>query len=309
MDAAVGAPMDGCTASRATESGRESWRIGRAWRLLTPLVVSMSLGVAAPARAADDVMLPRDTRVPGGIAILDLGPGTESPGAIFYGKYRAPIVRTTDGWKAIVGIPLATEPGRQVVKLVTPLASDTDREIPFHVEPKAYATQNLTVESRKADPLPEDLKRIDAETERTERALATYTESRSPTWRWTVPVPGERSDSYGKRRVFNGLPRKPHSGMDIAAPTGTPIRSPAAGRVVETGDFFFNGNTVFVDHGQGVLTMYCHLSRIDVASGDEVKAGDVLGLVGATGRVTGPHLHWGVSVNRAMVDPALLLGK
>jgi murein DD-endopeptidase MepM/ murein hydrolase activator NlpD len=195
-----------------------------------------------------------------------------------------------------------------VVKLVTPSASDRDREIAFNVEPKAYATQNLTVEARKADPLPDDLKRIDAETERTERALATYTESLSPTWRWTVPVPGERSDSYGKRRVFNGLPRKPHSGMDIATATGTPIRNPAAGRVVETGDFFFNGNTVFVDHGQGVLTMYCHLSRIDVKTGDAVQEGDVLGLVGATGRVTGPHLHWGVSVNRAMVDPALLLG-
>jgi len=269
----------------------------------------MSLGVAASARAADDVALPRDIRVPGGIAILDLGAGAESPGAVYYGEYRAPIVRTHNGWKAIVGIPLATEPGRQTVKLVTTDAGDKDREIAFTVGPKEYATQNLTVEARKADPLPEDLKRIDAETERTERALATYNESLSPTWRWTVPVPGERSDSYGKRRVFNGLPRKPHSGMDIAAPTGTPIRNPAAGRVVETGDFFFNGNTVFVDHGQGVLTMYCHLSRIDVKSGDVVKEGDVLGLVGATGRVTGPHLHWGVSVNRALVNPELLLGK
>ncbi len=264
---------------------------------------------SAAARAADEVTLPRDTRVPGGIAILDLGTGIEAPGAVFYGEYRAPIVRTADGWKAIVGIPLATEPGQQTVRLVTPQTGDKDREIAFTVAPKTYATQKLTVEPRKADPLPEDLKRIDAETERTERALATYTESMSPTWRWTVPVPGERSDSYGKRRVFNGLPRKPHSGMDIATPTGTPIRNPAAGRVVETGDFFFNGNTVFVDHGQGVLTMYCHLSRIDVKAGDVVKEGDVLGLVGATGRVTGPHLHWGVSVNRAMVDPALLLEK
>ena len=301
--------MDGFTASRATESRRESWHVGRAWRVLTPLIVSMSLGFAAPAGAADAVTLPRDTRVPGGIAILDLGAGAESPGAAYYGEYRSPIVRTAEGWKAVVGIPLATEPGRQVVKLVTPSASDKDREIAFTVAPKTYATQNLTVEPRKADPLPEDLKRIDAESERTERALATYSESLSPTWRWTVPVPGERSDSYGKRRVFNGLPRKPHSGMDIATPTGTPIRNPAAGHVVDTGDFFFNGNTVFVDHGQGVLTMYCHLSRIDVKTGDVVKEGDVLGLVGATGRVTGPHLHWGVSVNRAMVNPELLLGK
>jgi murein DD-endopeptidase MepM/ murein hydrolase activator NlpD len=270
----------------------------------------MSIGcVAASARAADDVTLPRDTRVPGGIAIIDLGASPAAPGAVYYGIYRAPIVRTPDGWKAIVGIPLATESGRQTVKLVPPQSGAAEREIAFTVATRDYATQNLTVEPRKADPLPEDVKRIEAESERTERALATYSDAFTPTWRWTAPVPGERSDSYGKRRVFNGLPRKPHSGMDISAPTGTKIRSPAAGRVVETGDFFFNGNTVFVDHGEGVLTLYCHLSRIDVKTGDVVKAGDVLGLVGATGRVTGPHLHWGVSINRAMVDPALLLGK
>jgi murein DD-endopeptidase MepM/ murein hydrolase activator NlpD len=298
------------TRARLVPTRRDSHpdAVGRARRVLTPLLVSMSLGFASSAvRAADDLALPRDTRVPGGIAILDLGAGSASPGAVYFGGYRAPTVRTADGWKALIGIPLATEPGRQTVKLVTPQVGDKDREIAFNVEPRAYATQNLTVDARKADPLPEDLKRIDAETARTERALATYSEGLSPTWRWTVPVPGERSDSYGKRRVFNGLPRKPHSGMDIAAPTGTPIRNPAAGRVVESGDFFFNGNTVFVDHGQGVLTMYCHLSRIDVKTGDVVKEGDVLGLVGATGRVTGPHLHWGVSVNRAMVNPELLL--
>jgi murein DD-endopeptidase MepM/ murein hydrolase activator NlpD len=175
------------------------------------------------------------------------------------------------------------------------------------VASKTYAEQKLTVEPRKVDPLPEDQQRIDAESARSEKALSTYSEDLAPTWRWTVPVPGERSSSFGLRRVFNGQSRNPHSGMDIAAAAGTPIRSPAAGRVLDTGDFFFNGNTVFVDHGHGVVTMYCHLSRIDVKPGDAITTGQTLGLVGATGRVTGPHLHWGVGVNRAMVDPALFL--
>ena len=273
----------------------------------TGLFALLLTAVTTPAVQAQNVTLPRDTRVPGGVAIIDLGPGETDPGAVYFGDYRAPVVRTQGGWKAVVGIPLATEPGRQTIRVVTPAAGDEDREVAFTVAPKAYATQKLTVEPRKADPLPEDMRRIDEESARTERALATYSEEIAPTWAWAAPVPGVQSDSYGKRRVFNNIPRKPHSGMDIAAPTGTPIRSPAAGRVVETGDFFFNGNTVFVDHGQGVLTLYCHLSRVDVKPGDIVKEGQVLGQVGATGRVTGPHLHWGVSVNRAMVDPALLL--
>jgi len=278
--------------------------------LLSCLLAALLPGTMVTVRAQDVASLPADTRVPGGIAILDLGTGEDAPGAVFYDKYRVPVVRTRDGrWQAIVGIPLAVEPGVQQVKLVAPGVDGGSRKLPFTVAAKTYATQSLKVEPRKAEPLPEDLKRIDAETLRTETALATYSEDLTPSWSWQVPVPGERSSSFGLRRVFNGLPRKPHSGMDIAAPTGTPIRNPAAGRVVEAGDFFFNGNTVFVDHGQGVLTMYCHLNRIDVKVGDSVEAGDVLGLVGATGRVTGPHLHWGVSVNRSLVDPQLFLRK
>jgi len=145
------------------------------------------------------------------------------------------------------------------------------------------------------------------ESKRTEAALTKFTPEVVPGLTFITPVEGRRSSSFGLRRFFNDQPRAPHSGMDIAAPTGTPIKAPAGGVITETGDFFFNGNTVFIDHGRGVVTMFCHLSRIDVKPGDTVEPGEVIGLVGATGRVTGPHLHFGISLNRAMIDPALFL--
>ena len=122
---------------------------------------------------------------------------------------------------------------------------------------------------------------------------------------WQSPLSGRYSSSFGKRRVLNGQPRSPHSGLDIAAPEGTPVESIAAGRVAAVGDYFFNGQTVMVDHGQGLISMYCHLSEIDVALGEEVTPDSVVGKVGKTGRVTGAHLHLSVSLNNARVDPLL----
>jgi murein DD-endopeptidase MepM/ murein hydrolase activator NlpD len=249
--------------------------------------------------------LPRENRVPGGIAIVPVSSDVAEP-RVEFGDRRAATIRQDNHWLAIVGIPLATPPGPHNLLVTTAKGS---RSVAFKVLDKRYRTQHLTVEQRQVEPLPEDLVRIEHERERSDAALGTYTATDNPTFVLTSPVPGVRSDSFGSRRVFNGQPRNPHSGMDIAANTGTPIKAPAAGVVLDTGNFFFNGNTVFIDHGFGLVTMYCHLSKITVQVGDRVTQGALIGEVGATGRVTGPHLHFGVALNRAMVDPSLLLAQ
>jgi len=268
-------------------------------RLLLAAILAGSL--AANAVLAD---LPQESRVPGGIAYVEIPGGSEPPIATYDG-YRTAVVKRGDQWVAIVGIPLAAKPGRQTLKVES---TDGSSEVGFEILDKRYRTQKLTITNeRQVNPPPEDLRRIEQEQARSNLALSMFTERDVPALRLASPVKGVRSDSYGSRRVFNGQPRNPHSGMDIAAPKGTPIYAPAAGTVVELGDFFFNGNTLYIDHGYGLVTMYCHLDTIAVKLGDQLKTGDLLGKVGATGRVTGPHLHWGVALNRAMVDPGLFL--
>ena len=250
--------------------------------------------------------LPQENRVPGGIAIIRL-PASETAPVVQYGNYRVTVLKDQQKWLALVGIPLATPPGKQTLQVNT---NNKPSELSFVIKDKHYRTEKVTLTNqRQVNPNAEDLKRIEAESARTEAALTHYTETLVPDLTLLQPIKGKRSPTFGFRRIFNGEARNPHSGMDIPAPTGTPIQSPADGIVVEVGEFFFNGNTVFIDHGYGFATLYCHLSRIDVKIGQQVKRGEVIGLVGATGRVTGPHLHFGVSLNRAMVDPALFLQK
>ena len=260
---------------------------------------------ALPAWAgADGHAWPMASAVPGGVAHVPLGPAGQRPAALA-GELPLLVLGGLAGWTALVGIPLAAEPGDRRITVL--LDGGAPRELAYRVAPKRYAEQRLKVAPRTVDLSPDDLARFERERDHQQQVIATFSEPLPTTLRMRVPTPGRRSSSFGLRRVFNGQSRNPHSGMDIAAPQGTPVVAPLAGRVIDTGDYFFNGQTVWLDHGGGLLSMVCHLSAIAVRVGDTVPVGRRLGAVGATGRVTGPHLHWGVMLNRAMVDPALFI--
>ena len=265
------------------------------------MIGALLLLLAAHAVAAD---LPRANAVPGGVAIVDLGAWPERPSA---SANDVPLLVTGDaqGWKALVGIPLAAKPGFEAIVVRRP--GRGSQTLSYEIGPAHYAVQRLTVPPSQVDLSKQDLARYERERAHLAKVAATFSATPPATLSMRAPVDGVRSDSFGKRRMFNDQPRAPHSGMDIAAPAGTPVVAAADGRVIDAGAYFFNGNTVWIDHGSGLITMVCHLTSIAVKPGDAVKAGDVVGTVGATGRATGPHLHWSVSLNRAMVDPALFL--
>ncbi len=275
-------------------------------RTLLRSAALLALAPWAAAQAATDTgVWPRPLAVPGGVARLSLGPATARP-AVRTGDLPVLVIGDPIEWTALVGIPLSAAPGEAFVT-VAATADRPAQRIGYRIAPKKYVEQRLQVAPGTVDLSPENQARYERERAHLAQVMATFSEPLPERLQMRVPVPGRRSSSFGLRRVFNGQARSPHSGMDIAAPTGTPILAPLAGRVVDTGDYFFNGGTVWLDHGGGLMTMVCHLSRIDVQTGDRLQAGDRLGAVGATGRATGPHLHWSVMLNSAMVDPALFI--
>lgn len=260
------------------------------------LILLVSLGVSAVA-IAEPTHSPR----PGGVAILDLGPQKEAiPEVQFQGK--PVLVYAEQGrMKAAVGLPLSISAGEYSIKV--------DGEIVgFGIAAHAYREQRLTVSNKSyVTPDQAQLERIGGERKTIDAALGNFRDAPLNGIALAVPVDGPQSSSFGLRRFFNDQPRSPHKGMDIAANLGVTIVAPRDGIVTATGDYFFNGNTVIVDHGQGLVTMYCHLSDIHVKNGESVSTGNALGAVGATGRVTGPHLHFGVYLNGTAVDPAIFL--
>jgi murein DD-endopeptidase MepM/ murein hydrolase activator NlpD len=273
--------------------------VGRPAAIVKRLLLAVALALSGSALA-----LPAHAPVPGGVAVIDLGPATGAAPQARLGDRPLAVVSERGRWFALLGIALDTPTG-EVEIAVADGSTATVRSIT--VRDKRYPEQRLTVrDRRKVDPDPDDLARIAREKERTE-ALKRRFAPDVPDTAFALPANGPLSSRFGLRRVFNGQPRNPHAGLDVAVGTGAPVRAPAAGTVADTGDYFFNGNTVFIDHGQGLLTAYMHLSRIDVRPGQVVRRGEVLGAVGATGRVTGPHLHWAVILNGTAVDPELFL--
>jgi len=267
------------------------------------LLVSLS---GIPLAAKDNtVPLPRflvhTAAVPGGVTVLNIGPAKGPAPEVYYRKKRVMVVQNNGQWQAVVGISLTAKTGTHQIQI-----KGQNAPVPFQVNAKQYPDQYLTIKNkRKVNPNKADIKRIRGERGRINAALRHWEPQAETGTRFSLPLKGRFSSPFGLRRFFNKQPRKPHSGVDIAAPKGTPIHAPAAGKIVERGEFFFNGKSVFIDHGQGLVTMYAHMSRIDVEPGQRVTRGEIIGAVGQTGRATGPHLHWGVSLNNTQVNPAL----
>ncbi len=212
-------------------------------------------------------------------------------------------------WRGLIGVDLDVEVREHFVSVTVITTDDAPMHVryPLTVVPKQFATRQLTVAPQYVNPTPEALARIQQEAARTTTIFETQTPQRFWRGSFLAPVPGKATSSFGRRSVFNGQPRSPHSGADFRAIEGTPVTAPNRGRVVLRSDLYFSGNCVILDHGLGLYSFFAHLSGFAVAEGDLVDAGDVVGYVGATGRVTGPHLHWTVRLNTARVDPLSLM--
>jgi murein DD-endopeptidase MepM/ murein hydrolase activator NlpD len=228
---------------------------------------------------------------------------------VIWQKKTVPAFHAGGGWTTILGVDLDAKPGQHPA---TAVLTHNDgrverREISVRVLAKKYPTTPLNVDDRFVELNKADLARSQRETKEIGAIYRRITTDPVPDEPFTVPIPGESGKNFGERRIFNGQPRAPHSGADLHATVGTPVHATNRGRVVLAKTLFFTGNTVILDHGLGIYSLYAHLSKIDVTQGELVKNGQVVGLAGATGRVTAPHLHWGMRVQGARVDPFSLV--
>ena len=252
--------------------------------------------------------VPEHAPRPGGLAVISVTHANSvSPPIVMFDDKRVLVLRSKNIWVAVIGIQL-----NQSIGMTEAMVRTTGRDpwiIEFEVKPHAYREQHLTVSRNYVDLTEEQLHRVAAERKIIDGVLTNWRDVDAINLSLIEPIIGQRSSSFGLRRFFNDQPRSPHKGMDIAADLGTPIIAPGNGTVTVTGNYFFNGKTIIIDHGQGFMTMYCHLDEISVAEDQQLIVGTQIGIVGATGRVTGPHLHFGTYLNGTAVDPTLFLNK
>lgn len=290
-------------------------------RTALPLILLLLQPAAGmPARAADAPGLRLDVRaralVPGDLVRVDVS--ADEPLSSVDGTLRGEKLDFVSGcpgsepcarWHAWAALDLDWEPGDLELKAAAKTASGAPvaASRALRLQAKSFPTSELKVEKKYVDPPKAEQERIARDNAKLARVYAQRSPASPPSGGWLRPVPGEPTGVFGSRRVFNGQKRNPHSGLDLRAATGTPVESAGPGIVRLAEDLYFSGYTVIVDHGGGLFLVYAHLSRLDVKEGESVERGAQLGLSGATGRVTGPHLHWGGKVGKRIFDPTSLL--
>jgi len=253
---------------------------------------------------------PRNDLKPGGIAVINVGSITQTKPKVTYQSKPVALVKGKHNWLAIVGIPLSAKAGSHKVKIID--VSNNKRKghlKSFRVRKYHYRTQRLTIPNKnKVNPNKKSRTKINRESRLKKNLLKTFS-NKQARLNFMRPTSGRDSGRFGLKRILNKQKRNPHSGMDIAAPRGRAVKATESGTVLYTGNLFFTGNVIYLDHGNGLLSLYAHLSKINVKKGQKIKRGQLIGKVGSTGRVTGPHLHWSVYLNGNTVDPALFLPK
>ncbi|MCP0912950.1 peptidoglycan DD-metalloendopeptidase family protein [Legionella sp. 27cVA30] len=271
------------------------------YRFLTKLLAFFCLTWIPISNASS---LPENHAVNGGLTIIPID-AAEKP-EVFFDKHRIAVAKSPNPnqWLLIVGLPLENTQSVRELEMQKPHSA----KIPFYISDKFYKTQYLTIEDkRKVEPLPEDQKRIDEENKKLAEIFSHYSLANPFAQEFKAPANGPISSFFGLKRVYNKQPRPPHVGLDIAAPADSPVHVISRGTVVDADDYFYTGNTVIVDHGMGIFSLYAHLNKMNVKKGDTVEQGAAVGTIGMTGRATGPHLHWSIVMNQTYIDPLLFV--
>ena len=274
--------------------------------LLSALILLFSFSYSSISYADKKIQnfTPKDSRIPGGIAVIPLEETGKISKVTFNEKKVWQLTDENNKHWAVIGIPLNQKIGKVGYQI-------DGKDFNFVIRNKVYKEQHLTVKRKHSNPPEDQIKRIQKESRLSKIAFTTFSNINKDQayTNFLLPAQGPTSSPFGLKRFFNEQPRRPHSGIDIAAPRGSDIIAPADGEIILTGDFFFNGNSIFIDHGQGLITLYCHMDQLESKIGDKVKAGDIIGKVGSTGRATGPHLHWTVSLNNSRIEPLLFIAQ